>query len=42
LSGSQFTARIKSIEKPKFGSSLDLFFNLNKLHFFSKEENAIN
>ena len=42
LSGSQFTARIKSIEKPKFGSSLYLFFNLNKLHFFSKEENAIN
>jgi multiple sugar transport system ATP-binding protein len=41
LSGSQFTARVKAIEKPKFGSSLDLFFNLSKLHFFSKEENAI-
>jgi len=41
LSGSQFTARVKAIEKPKSGALIDLFFNLSKLHFFSKEENAI-
>ena len=41
LSGSQFTARVKAIEKPKSGAFIDLFFNLSKLRFFSKEENAI-
>ena len=40
LSGSEFIARVKAIEKPKSGYSIDLFF-LSKLHFFSKEESAI-
>ncbi|MEE9449951.1 MAG: sn-glycerol-3-phosphate ABC transporter ATP-binding protein UgpC [Ignavibacteriaceae bacterium] len=41
LSGLQFTARVKAIEKPKSGTLIDLFFNLSKLHFFSNEEKAI-
>ncbi len=41
LSGSEFTARVKAIEKPKSGASIDLFFDLSKPHFFSKDNKAI-
>ena len=42
LSNSQFIARVSAIEKPQPGIELNIYFNLNKLHFFSLEnENAI-
>ena len=41
LSNAQFVGRVKAIEKPDTGTLLNLFFNLDKLHFFSKENVAI-
>jgi multiple sugar transport system ATP-binding protein len=38
LSDSQFIARVHAIEKPQPGTELDLYFNLNGLHFFSLED----
>ncbi len=38
---SQLIGRVRAIEKPEPGTPLNLYFNLDKLHFFSKEEEAI-
>lgn len=37
VANNQFVARIPSMEKPKVGSSINLYFNTSKLHFFDKE-----
>jgi multiple sugar transport system ATP-binding protein len=41
IGDSDFTARVKAIEKPKSGISMGLYFNLGKLHFFSEKDYAI-
>ena len=41
LGKAQFVGRVKAIEKPDDGTLLNLFFNLEKLYFFSKENVAI-
>ncbi|HED07800.1 MAG TPA: sn-glycerol-3-phosphate ABC transporter ATP-binding protein UgpC [Ignavibacteria bacterium] len=35
---SQFIARVHAIEKPRPGEEVDIYFNLNKLHFFSLDD----
>jgi multiple sugar transport system ATP-binding protein len=43
LNKEQFVARIPAREKPEAGSSMEIFFDTDKLHFFDMEsENAIN
>ena len=41
LGNAPFVARVRAIEKPDNGTLLNLFFNLDKLYFFSKENVAI-
>jgi multiple sugar transport system ATP-binding protein len=41
LSTAPFVGRVRAIEKPDNGTLLNLFFNLDKLYFFSKENVAI-
>jgi len=38
ISDSQFIARVPAIEKPKPGEEIDIYFNLDKLHFFSLDD----
>ncbi|MCH7827986.1 MAG: sugar ABC transporter ATP-binding protein, partial [Bacteroidetes bacterium] len=38
LSDSQFIARVPAIEKPQPGTEVDIYFNLDKLHFFSLDD----
>ena len=38
LSNSQFIARVPAIEKPQPGIEVDIYFNLDKLHFFSLDD----
>ena len=38
LSDSQFIARVPAIEKPQPGIEIDIYFNLDKLHFFSLDD----
>jgi len=38
LSNSQFIARVPAIEKPQPGDEIDIYFNLDKLHFFSLDD----
>ncbi|MFB3057702.1 MAG: hypothetical protein ACE1ZQ_11145 [Ignavibacteriaceae bacterium] len=38
LSDSQFIARVPAIEKPQPGIEVDIYFNLDKLHFFSLDD----
>ncbi len=42
LSDSQFIARVSAIEKPQPGTEIDIYFNLDKLHFYDADSgNAI-
>ena len=38
LSDAQFIVRVPAIEKPQPGTEVDIYFNLNKLHFFSLDD----